>query len=70
MRRFWLADSRHMIAEQAGKLLVFDSVTKTEREILSFEPQYISSPYLTHDNKLLVLSIGTIEGDIQMLSLK
>jgi serine/threonine protein kinase len=69
-RPFWLADSRHLIAEQNGKLIVFDSVTKTGREVFTVEPQSISSPFLTPDNKRLVFSVGSVESDIQMLSLK
>lgn len=70
MRPFWLNDSRHLIAEENGKLVVFDSISKKSREIISVIPKYVSSPVLTPDNKRLIYSIGTIESDIQMLSLK
>lgn len=69
-RVFWLSDNRHLIFAKVGKLIVIDSQTKTEREVLSVEPQFIYSPVLTPDNKRIVFSVATIESDIQMLSLK
>ncbi len=69
-RPFWLADNRHLIVALNDKLLVIDSQTKVKREILSVAPQFIYSPVLTPDNKQMVFSVGTIEADIQMLSLK
>jgi eukaryotic-like serine/threonine-protein kinase len=69
-RGFWLADNRHLLATKFGVLMVIDSQTKTEREILSLLPRVIYSPTITPDNKRMVFSLATFEGDIQMLSLK
>jgi serine/threonine protein kinase len=70
MRPVWLADSRHLIAEYDGKLVVIDTISKNSHEIILFKPQYVSSPFLTNDNTRLIYSVGTIESDIQMLSIK
>ena len=69
-RPYWLADSRNIIGEIAGKMFVLDTQTKQTREILSLSPQFINSPNITPDNHRVVFSSGTIEADIQMLSLK
>jgi serine/threonine protein kinase len=69
-RAFWLADNRHLLAEKAGKIMLIDTQTKTEREILSLLPLVSYSPTITPDNRRIVFSLATFEGDIQMLSLK
>lgn len=69
-RPAWLADNRHLLVGRDRKLFLLDSQTKTERELLSFAPQFGGSPKTTPDNRMIFFTVETLEGDIQMLSLK
>ena len=69
-RPVWLTDSRHLLVTQDDKLFVFDTQTKTGREILSFLPQLIDTPAMSPDNRFIFYDLMTVESDIQMLSIK
>jgi Tol biopolymer transport system component len=69
-RPSWLADNIHIIGTVDEKLAVINTQTGQIREILSLAPQFINSPAISPDNRRVAFSAGTIEADIQMLSLK
>ncbi|HMS42379.1 MAG TPA: hypothetical protein PKE69_19250, partial [Pyrinomonadaceae bacterium] len=69
-RPAWLADNIHLIGTVGNKISVINTQTKQIREIFSLEPQFINSPAISPDNRRIAFSTGTIEADIQMLSLK
>jgi Tol biopolymer transport system component len=66
----WLADNRNLIISQNDKLIILDTLTKAEHEILSMLPQQIDSPAITPDNRFIYYGLITVESDIQMLSIK
>ncbi len=69
-RPAWFADNIHILGTVDDKLAVINTQTKQVREILSNMPQFINSPAISRDNRRVAFSTGTIEADIQMLSLK
>jgi Tol biopolymer transport system component len=70
LRPVWLADNRNLIINQDDKLIIMDTQTKAEHEILSMLPQQIASPAISPDNRFIFFALNTVESDIQMLSIK
>jgi Tol biopolymer transport system component len=67
---FWLADSKHLMVINDGKLFMIDTSNHRSREILSQKPWDISTAAISPDNKRIYYSLLSIESDIQLLSLK
>jgi Tol biopolymer transport system component len=67
----WLSDSRHLLYQDSGRLLLLDTVSRTSRPVLT-TPSY--SEYkafrLSPDDRVLYMSRDTEQGDIWLLTLK
>ena len=66
----WLNDSRHVLFERAGKLIVVDVLSKSAREVYGVPGEMVGSPRLSKDNRTICFEIGHSEGDIWMATLK
>ena len=66
----WLADSRRVLMERDGRLLLMDSVTKNTREVLSLPPDYLDEPHLSRDNRQIFFVREHDQSDVYTLSFK
>jgi eukaryotic-like serine/threonine-protein kinase len=68
----WLNDGRRVLITDRDqrKLLVLDSVSKANREILSIAPDNFESVALSADNRTIYFTRETHQGDIWLMSLK
>ena len=57
-------------AEKENKLFVLDSETDTMQEIYSDLPREIETPIISRDGRTIFFGLGSVESDIQMLTLK
>ncbi|MFT3744592.1 MAG: protein kinase [Pyrinomonadaceae bacterium] len=69
-RACWLADSRNLLVPRDSSLYLLDSVTGSERELNSVSPNIYDTVRISKDNTRVVYTLGSIEGDIHMLSIK
>jgi eukaryotic-like serine/threonine-protein kinase len=65
----WLNDSRRLLFERAGKLLIVDVPSKETRELYAVAGEMVGSPRLSSDNRTICFEIGHAEGDVWMATL-
>ena len=67
----WLADSRRLLFNHAGRIWLVDSETKRAHEVLSIAPHEIARRgfAISRDDRRICFSLATTEADIWLLSL-
>jgi hypothetical protein len=65
----WFKDNRQLLYTSRGELLIFDTVTRKSRPLLSVAPHTLQGYGLSTDNRTLYFSLVTIEADIWLITL-
>ena len=63
----WLKDNRHFIYDKKNTLYLFDTQTKTEKEIYKPESYEIQHANISPDNRLIYLRYLQVDADVWML---
>jgi dipeptidyl aminopeptidase/acylaminoacyl peptidase len=67
----WLSDSRHLLYWDGGALFLFDTLSRTSRQVLTTPPGSDYNDFsLSPDDRVLYLARNTEQGDIWLLTLK
>ena len=66
----WLGDNRRLLYSHRGKLLVIDSVSGRQKEILSLPQNTLGSVGLSKDNRTIYFTLQSAEADVWMATLK
>lgn len=65
----WLPDSRRIVFATEGKIFITDTITKQKKEILSHQPETISSAFVSRDGQLLYYTAHSSESNIWLLDI-
>lgn len=65
----WLPDSRHLVYSEGNKLILFDTATLRNRELITTSDGEPRSPFVSRDGRLLYYVVHKNESDIWMLEL-
>jgi Tol biopolymer transport system component len=67
----WLSDSRHLLYRDSDQLFLFDTLSRTSRQVLTIPPGSDYNDFcLSPDDRVLYLARNTEEGDIWLLTMK
>ncbi|MDA2939056.1 serine/threonine-protein kinase [Acidobacteria bacterium AH-259-A15] len=64
----WLSDSRRLLFSYQGKIFLLDTQSKQYQEVLSAAPHSVSSPSVSHDDRLIYFTRRETEADIWLLT--
>jgi Tol biopolymer transport system component len=66
----WLGDSRRLLFQAQGKILILDSGSKEYRELLAIPGTFISAPAVSKDGRTIYFTLAEFESDIWLMTVE